>query len=263
MKVNFVIGGTQKGGTSALDAFLRHHPQICMPADLKEVHFFDREEMFRDSKPDYEKYHAYFRPDSKQKQQVVGEASPIYMYWNAAPYRIWNYNPQMKWILILRNPVDRAYSAWNMERQRGAEPLSFEEAVAQEPDRCREALPLQHRIFSYIDRGFYAPQVRRLFNIFGAKNCLILLNEDLHRAHEETLRSVFAFLGVDQSVMPAEDRVFEHGYDQLLDPGLRSRLIDTFQFDIRQLEGLIGHDLSHWYGSKRDAPMPVPRSLGS
>ena len=261
MKVNFVIGGTQKGGTSALDAFLRQHPQIGMPADLKEVHFFDREEVFRDGKPDYDKYHAHFRPNPKQR--AIGEASPIYMYWNSAPYRVWSYNPEMKWILILRNPADRAYSAWNMERQRGAESLSFEEAVAQESDRCREALPLQHRIFSYVDRGFYAPQVQRLFNTFGAKKCLILLNEDLHRAHEETLRSIFEFLGVEPSVMPAQDRVFEHDYDQLLDAKMRSRLIDTFRFDIQQLERLLGRDLSHWYGSKQDATTSLPRSLAS
>jgi len=247
MKVNFVIGGTQKGGTSALDSFLRQHPQICMPNDLKEVHFFDREEMFRGNKPDYDKYHAHFRPGPRH--DIIGEASPIYMYWENAPARIWSYNPDMKWVVILRNPVDRAYSAWNMERQRGAEPLSFEEAVAQEPKRCRESLPLQHRIFSYTDRGFYTAQLRRLFHIFGTEKCLVLLNEDLQREHERILRTTFAFLGVDESVKPAEERVFKHDYDQLLDPALRSTLIQKFYFDIRELERLIDRDLSHWYAS--------------
>src|SRR5437588_4189794 len=73
MKVGFVIGGTQKGGTSALDAFLRQHPEICMPGDLKEVHFFDREEMFRSSSVDYEKYHAHFC--AEPRHQIMGEAS--------------------------------------------------------------------------------------------------------------------------------------------------------------------------------------------
>lgn len=247
MKVDFVIGGTQKGGTSALDAFLRQHPQICMPADLKEVHFFDREEMFRGNKPDYEKYHAHFRCEPAHR--VIGEASPIYMYWNTAPYRIWNYNPAMKWILILRNPVDRAYSAWTMERNRGAESVSFEDAISKEAERCREALPLQHRVFSYIDRGFYAAQVRRLFNVFGRDNCLVLLNEDLQREHDRTLRDVFTFLGVEQSVRPNMERVFEQNYEASLDPILRSRLVETFYFDVKELERLLGRDLSHWYVS--------------
>ncbi|HJT80739.1 MAG TPA: sulfotransferase domain-containing protein [Chthoniobacterales bacterium] len=252
MKVDFVIGGTQKGGTSALDTFLRQHPQICMPADLKEVHFFDREEMFRGQKPDYEKYHAHFR--CEPQHQVIGEASPIYMYWNAAPQRIWNYNPAMKWILILRNPIDRAYSAWNMERKRGADPLPFDQAVAKEAERCREALPLQHRVFSYIDRGFYSFQLRRLFDIFGRDNCLVLLNEDLQSEHDKTLQTVFAFLGIDQSVRPATGRVFEHEYEMPLDPSLRARLAETFSADIKQLERLLNRDLSHWYADQRRVP---------
>src|SRR5215212_11726243 len=245
MKVDFVIGGTQKGGTSALDAFVRQHPQICMPADLKEVHFFDREEMFRGNKPEYANYHAHF--DCHREHLVTGEASPIYMYWNSAPYRIWSYNPAMKWILILRNPIDRAYSAWNMERARGADTLPFDQAIAQEADRCRAALPLQHRVFSYADRGFYSGQGRRLFEIFGPENCLILLNEDLQQRHEQTLTTIFEFVGVDRSVRPNANRVFEHDYEQPLDPAIRSRLLDTFYFDIKQLEHLLGRDLSAWY----------------
>jgi len=248
VKVDFVIGGTQKGGTSALDAFLRQHPQICMPADLKEVHFFDREEVFRDNKPDYQKYHAHFHPEAQHR--VIGEASPIYMYWDNAPNRIWSYRADMKWILILRNPVDRAYSAWNMERQRGAESLSFEDAIAHEVERCREALPLQHRIFSYSDRGFYAPQIRRLFNIFGPAKCHVILNDDLHNRHVQTLQAIFRFLGVDESVKPAEQRVFKHDYSEPLDANLRSRLIEMFYFDIRELERMLRRDLSAWYKSK-------------
>src|ERR1700720_4512906 len=196
MKVNFVIGGTQKGGTSALDSFLRQHPEICMAETKKELHFFDRAEDDRD----YKKYHSNFQP--KSQHRVIGEASPIYMYWETAPYRIWNYNPKMKWLLTLRNPVERAFSAWNMERKRGAEKLPFKEAVAKEPERCREALRLQHRVYSYIDRGFYAHQVRRLFNIFGPESCLVFLNEELRNDHANTLRRTFDFLGVDPTFVP-------------------------------------------------------------
>ena len=242
MQVDFVIGGTQKGGTSALDSFLRQHPEICMPETRKELHFFDKEENFA-GKPNYKKYHAHFEPRS---QRVIGEATPIYMYWNAAPYRIWQYNPAMKWILVLRNPVERAFSAWNMETKRGAEHLSFEEAVERESERCREALPMQHSVYSYIDRGFYAPQVRRLFNIFGAGNCLILLTEDLRTNHAPTLRSVFDFLGVDNSAVPQEASVFEHDYNETMDPKLQTRLIDIFYFDIKELERMLKRDLSAW-----------------
>jgi hypothetical protein len=244
MIVNFVIGGTQKGGTSALESFLRQHPEICLPETRKELHFFDKEENF-DSKPNYEKYHSHFH--LKAQHRVAGEATPIYMYWNAAPYRIWSYNPEMKWVLVLRNPIERAFSAWNMETKRDAERLSFKEAAQQEAVRCREALPLQHRVFSYLDRGFYAHQLRRLFNIFGRDNCLILLTENLRNHHAETLREVFNFLGVSNSVIPPEATVFEHFYDRGVDPEFYSKLVDVFYFDIKELERLLERDLSRWY----------------
>jgi Sulfotransferase domain len=247
MRVDFVIGGTQKGGTSALDSFLRQHPEICMPETKKELHYFDKEENFI-GPPNYKKYHANFQAGPQHR--VIGEATPIYMYWNAAPYRIWSYNPLMKWILMLRNPVERAFSAWNMETRRGAEHVSFKDATEQEAVRCREALPLQHRVFSYIDRGFYAHQVRRLFNIFGKDNCLVLLNEELRNDHKKTLRRVFEFLGVDSSFVPPEASVFEQEYSIQIDNQLRSRLIDVFYFDIKELERILGRDLSAWYAKK-------------
>ena len=244
MQVNFVIGGTQKGGTSALDSFLRQHPEICMPTTRKELHFFDREE----ENTDYNAYHANFKPGPRHR--VIGEASPIYMYWETAPTRIWKYNPKMKWILALRNPVERAFSAWNMETKRGKEKLPFAEALEEEPQRCLEALPLQHRVYSYVDRGFYAHQVRRLFNIFGRDNVLVLLTEELRNEHQKTLRRVFEFLGVDPSFVPPEASVFEQEYRGKIDNQLRARLIDIFQLDIKELEKLLGRDLSSWYEAK-------------
>ena len=245
MRVDFVIGGTQKGGTSALDSFLRQHPEICMPSTRKELHFFDREA----ENTDYNAYHANF--EAKPPQRVIGEASPIYMYWETAPYRIWKYNPKMKWILALRNPVERAFSAWNMETKRGKEKVPFAEAIEKEAERCREALPLQHRVYSYVDRGFYSPQVRRLFDIFGRDNVLVLLSEELRNEHRKTLCRVFEFLGVDSSFVPPEASVFEQGYTVKIDNQLRARLIDTFQFDIKELEKLIGRDLSEWYAKSK------------
>lgn len=239
MRVNFVIGGTQKGGTSALDAFLRQHPQICLPKTRKELHFFDRES----DSTDYKSYHANFDP--QKEHRVIGEASPIYMYWETAPYRIGKYNPQMKWILLLRDPAERAFSHWNMERARGKESSGFGEAIAREAERARAALPLQDRVYSYVDRGFYAHQLRRVFNIFGRENCLVLLNEDLRGDHARTLRRVFQFLDVDLVTIPPS-KVFAHDYEDKIDNEIRARLIDIFRYDIKEVERLIERDLSAW-----------------
>jgi len=150
-KVAFVIAGTQKGGTTALASYLYEHPEIGMPT-VKEVHFFDTEEHFASPDVDYAGYDAYFKPGVRGR--VLGDATPIYMYWEPAPQRMRRYNPAMKLIMLLRNPVTRAYSHWNMERERQRDRLPFEQAVRTEEDRCRKALPLQHRSYSYVDRGF-------------------------------------------------------------------------------------------------------------
>jgi Sulfotransferase domain len=244
MQVTFVIGGAQKSGTTALDAFLRQHPEICMVDSAKATHFFDTEENFV-GQPEYERYHRHFCP--LPRHRAIGETTPIYMYWESAPSRIWSYNPKMKWILLLRNPVLRAFSQWNMAKKKHAEPFSFRDAVEKEVTRCREALPLQHRAFSYVDRGYYAHQVRRIFRIFGEENCLIILNEDMRNDHCGTLRTVFGFLGVDQSFVPPAARVFEQSYDEEIGAELYTKLMDLFHFDIRELERLLRRDLSSWY----------------
>jgi hypothetical protein len=86
-----------------------------------------------------------------------------------------------------------------------------------------------------------------LFNIFDKDNGLVLLNEELRNDHKKTLSRVFEFLGVDSSFVPPEASVFEQEYSIQIDNKLRSRLIDTFYFDIKELERLLGKDLSDWY----------------
>ena len=85
----------------------------------------------------------------------------------------------MRLIVMLRNPIERAYSHWAMEHRRGNDPLPFASALEQEEARCRGALPLQHRVFSYVDRGFYSAQLRRLWRFFGRDQVLVLRQEEL------------------------------------------------------------------------------------
>ena len=131
-RIDFIIAGTQKGGTTALDEYFRTHQSICM-AHKKEVHFFDEDRYFEKKSPNYSKYHKYFSPNDYS--QVIGEATPIYMYWNKAIERIHVYNPQIKLIIILRNPIDRAFSHWNMERDKGRESRTFLKAILDEASK--------------------------------------------------------------------------------------------------------------------------------
>lgn len=163
MKVDFTICGTQKSGTSALDAYLRDHPQICM-AGRKELHFFDNEDLFQNNAPDYSVYHSSFSPS--QRHQLLGEATPSYMYWHGAAERMRQFNAGMKLIVLLRNPVERAFSHWNMERLRNVEPLSFRDALQNEGNRRRAALPLQDRVYSYMEPGILYGTTAKTVGLF-------------------------------------------------------------------------------------------------
>src|SRR5207342_3103643 len=98
---------------------LREHPRIGMAAE-KELHFFDNEQLFagQPSNPDaaglYSRYHDAFRHCPPER--LRGESTPSYMYWPDAPKRICQYNPGMKFVFLLRNPILRAFSHWNMQR---------------------------------------------------------------------------------------------------------------------------------------------------
>jgi len=243
MKVNFIICGTQKGGTSALDIYLRGHPEICM-ANKKEVHFFDNEDAFRTGTSNYAAYHAFFHPEPQHK--IIGEATPIYMYWSDAPKRIWHYNPHMKLVVLLRNPVDRAYSHWNMERQRNADTASFWDAIQNEEERCREALPYQHRVYSYTGRGLYLEQLRRLWAFFPRKQVLVLKNDELRQKPNETLRRVFEFLGV--KLLPLMNPVNIESFPYASSMGKKERdyLRFVFEYEIKALERVLEWDCSDW-----------------
>ena len=151
--VQFLIAGTQKGGTTALADYLRQHQALFIPA-VKELHFFDDESLdWKSPQEDlYRSYHDAFR--GAPAGSTWGDATPIYSYWWPAMARIWAYNPAMRLILCLRNPVERAYSHWAMETGRNWDALPFAEAIQTESERCSRALPQQHRVFSYVSRGF-------------------------------------------------------------------------------------------------------------
>jgi hypothetical protein len=193
-QVSFLVSGAQKSGTTALDTYLREHPEICM-AKHKEVHFFDREKYFMHPAVNYRHYHSFFNPD--HPGQIQGETTPSYMYLYAAPRRIWEYNPGMKLIIILRNPIERAFSHWNMQRVRGIEKLNFMDALLAEENRRFSSRPLQNKRFSYLDRGFYSEQIRRFRAFFPANQILLLRNRTLRHSSGTVLKEIAEFLGID------------------------------------------------------------------
>lgn len=189
--VNFLIAGVQKGGTTALFDYLKDYPDVALPAE-KELHFFDDDA--RDwSSPDYGAYHAHF-PTAGGRP--CGEATPIYGYWPGALERIAAYNPAMKLIFVLRDPVERAWSHWRMEHARGYETRPFGWCIRQGRERLAGAPPQLRRVYSYVERGFYGAQLERVFALFPKHQVLVLKSDDLRRDPAPVLASVRAFLGL-------------------------------------------------------------------
>lgn len=242
-KVSFLVCGAQKAGTTTLDAYLRQHPGICM-ANHKELHYFDSDNFFLYQHPNYRLYHDFFEP--KTDQQIWGETTPIYMYWYSSPRRIWQYNPEMKLIIILRNPIQRAYSQWNMQQLRGYETLPFLEAIEIEETRRRESLPYQNRRFSYLDRGYYLEQINRIRNYFPADQILLLRSEMLKKEPNHVLDQITSFLGIHPYENFNKLELHSRKYSLPMDQKTHKILLDIYRYQIKEIEKLTGWDCSDW-----------------
>lgn len=246
-RIDFLIMGFQKSGTTALTYFLMQHPDIFIPSD-KEIHFFDNDDFFETAGGlvDYHEYHQNFEPASESK--LRGEATPIYAYWKPSAPRIRQYNPHIKMIFLLRNPIDRAYSHYMLQRAMRREHLSFSWALRLERLLRLRDFPRQSRERSYVDRGFYTRQIRRLLRYFSRSQMLFIKTDDLRNDHSRTLDRVFDFLGVRRiaSIEPANINANEYAPMSARD---RAYLARRFRNEIRQLEEFLGWDCSDWIGS--------------
>lgn len=202
--VDFMIIGAQKGGTNALYRFLRQHPGIGM-SSRKEVHLFDAPEYSNDWTPERidERYRPFFEP--LDAERVRGEGTPIYLFFPEIARELGRYHPELKLIVLLRDPVERAISHYYMERSRGGERWPLWLALLCEPfrlRRCRDprARGSAMRVASYRSRGLYSRQLRNLYRHFDPERVLILRTSELMERHDAVLRRVFAFLGVSEEV---------------------------------------------------------------
>jgi Sulfotransferase domain len=249
-KLDFIIAGTQKSGTSVLTYYLNQHPAIAMAQEEAHLlvqprrHFFDNEAMFASGNIDYGLLH---RDVAVTAQTLVtGTCTPVYTYWKPAMQRIHDYNPSIKLIVLLRNPIDRAFSHWNMQRDRKLDSLDFLDAVKQEKNRAREVYPLQLRKFSYVERGFYSEQMERVFRFFPREQVLVIKFDDLRRDYRVVTDKIFNFLGVPSfpRLKNREENVIN--YARPMTQSEREYLFSIFENDIAKLEKLLGWDCSDW-----------------
>jgi Sulfotransferase domain len=227
---DFVIIGAQKGGTSFLYHLLTRHP-LVEPAARKELHFFDGPENFRKGAEWYRR--CFPRPKWNDGQRsITGEATPYYLFDPRVPERMAEMVPQARLIALLRNPIDRAYSHYQMQVKRSTEPRTFEEAIEQQDS-------------SYLSKGIYLDQLLRWFAFFSSEQLLILKSEDFFQRPVETLNVVLDFLDLPEwqpETSELQERRHQGGYGQKMDPSTRRRLEAYFEPYNQRLYEYLGVD---------------------
>ena len=270
--------GAQRAGTTTLHRALAGHPQVFLPVRRKELHYFDQ---YYERGEDW--YRAFFKGAGKQPGMVAaGEITPRYLYDPRVPARIHAFDPDLKLIAILRNPVDRAFSQYQFAIRDFHERRPFARYAAEEED--------------VIGRGAYAQQLARYFERFDRDRILVLIFEEVMPRPDWLDRELCRFLGIEPGHMANAGRPWEaenaayrvrhaaafarlrrwgvwcraRGLDQVvnaakaaglkerfgrgdplpeLDPTMRAELEARYAEDTAQLAGLLGRDLAVWRGA--------------
>jgi Sulfotransferase domain len=250
---DFIIIGVQKGGTTSLHHYLASSASV-LSGVTKEVHYFDQ---------NYPEGQGWYRANfslslskrflevKNQRVYVTGEATPNYFFYPQVPGRIAELLPNVKLILLLRNPVDRALSQYyhNVRSQR--ETLTFEAALDAEPERLKgeleklDADPRYHgiayRTFSYASRGLYLEQLKHWLERFSRGQILIIKSEDLFERPTEVFNQTLAFLGLPPE--PTQEfKSFNAGSYAPMSPATRQRLVEFFAPYNQELYEYLGMD---------------------
>jgi hypothetical protein len=254
LRPDYLLIGAQKAGTTSLHRYLAEHPAI-LTASVKEVRYFNR---FYERGESW--YRAHFPLELRARavrrrldvEPAVGEASAVYLFDPRVPERVHALDPAMRLIAVLRDPVERAYSHYQMEVRWGREPLPIHEAL----DREAAELPglLEHALAhpldtsdggfprSYVGRGRYAEQLERWLSFFPRDQLLVLTSDELLEDPAEVVARVAAFLGIPEYRAGHYPLEGVRPYPAM--PGeIRQRLAVVFEPENRRLEDLLGREL--------------------
>ncbi len=231
---DFLIVGAQKAGTNMLTRNLGRHPGVFMATNQQnrpELHFFDADQNWRRGE-------AWYRDHFSQPDKLQGEKTPKYMFTAESRERMAKVVPRARLIVSLRNPVDRAYSAWNFYNQqpsaRGKNPWS--------------QLPFRESFLTYPDlrdRGLYAQQLRHLLELYPREQIHIIIAERMRVDPDGTYAQLLAFLDLEPAACTVKS-THQRTYDQPMDQDVRRELLDLFAGPNGDLFGLLGHDIPEW-----------------
>jgi len=281
MLPTFLGIGAPKAGTTWVHRLLESHPDVAVPTHRKEVHYFDLH--FDDGPVWYERYFPA-PPPGVASPKAVGEFTPHYLYDAAVPARVGTVPTIERFLVILRNPVDRAFSHYRFRRRQDNTTLSFEEFLVAEP--------------TALEWGFYGRHLAPWFAELSSERFLVLVYEEAVTNPGRTQERIAAHLDLDPHRFPAGEgarpaneafvprrrrayagavrqarwlrnhdldpvislarrtgvlsalkrpaRAGTHDRDEVVPAELRARLWEGFEADVVGLEALTGIDLARW-----------------
>ena len=256
---NYYIIGGQKCGTGSLYTYLLQHPNV-QPAISKEPSYFDR---YYDRGLNWYKicfpfgFHKTYYKKIKKQKFVTGEASVRYLDHPFTPKRLKKITPNAKFIILLRNPIDRAYSHYTMINNRGGgnspfgDKLSFEEAIEKEEERIEGQLEKMltdpnyysdiYFRHSYLQRGIYVDKLERWFSVFPKEHFLIIQSEEFFKNTAETYKQVLEFLDLSDFKLPEYKQIGKARYKQpKMNQNTRNELVEYFKPYNKRLYELLG-----------------------
>lgn len=240
MEPSFIIIGEARSGTTSLFNYLCQHDRVLSPLK-KEIHYFDYK---------YNKgltwYKSFF--PKKAKKYITGEATPYYFSHPKAAERLKEKYPNMKIILILRNPVDRVISSYYKQRSLNIEPVdTIEKALELEEVRLKNSVSniqnnsdfdYYHKNFAYCLRGMYYDNLLRWHNHFKKDQILIFEFEELYQNIEINFERILQFLNLEKQEINFEH--FNKGNYNTIDPELRNKLNKVFEESNRNTYRFLG-----------------------
>ncbi|CAG5076342.1 sulfotransferase domain-containing protein [Parvicella tangerina] len=242
---DFLIIGAMKSGTTFLYHYLDNHPEVNM-SRIQEVNYFAKH--YYRSKWFYRSFFPF-----KKENKLTGESGIYYLFHPKVAERVKKFNPNLKLIVLMRNPVDRAYSHYNQIKE--IDPAdSFDEAIKLESDRAMKHLDLMNQkehyrsvefeTWSYANRGKYGTQLKRWLDQFPKEQFLFIKSEEMFENPGQTLVNVQEFLGVPnhnyENITPQNQR----NYAQEILPETKQFLDDFYKDDKLLLKELIGPKFS-------------------
>lgn len=243
---SFLVIGTAKGGTTSLHRYLEEHPNIGTTLK-KEVHFFDY-----NFNLGLDWYKTYF--PLRQSNLLAVDSTPNYLLHPHVPRRVYETLPEVKLILLLRNPIDRAYSHHNMNVKRIdiQENLSFEDAIKAESARIQQELlrvqndedytSMNLSYYSYLASGIYVDQINTWLRYFSLDQMLILKSEDFFKTPSVTYTRVLEFLQLPPYALKEYTNANPRDYSSDMNPETRKYLANYFKPYNEKLYRLLGVD---------------------